>query len=205
MPDALPSHSCQSGVRFSPGLITTLLLVLNALGCAHVISEGVRRDINPDILFSQVAQSTQDYIGTQVIWGGKIVQTRNAPDAAEVEVIQYRLDSLGEPVVGDYSGGRFIFLRKGFLEPEIYSKGRRVTGAGRVVGNRVGKLDESDYTYVLVEVEELHLFEKPYTGPPYFYDPFFYGYYPYFYGGRFGRPFGMYRGFYGFHGYPYWW
>jgi outer membrane lipoprotein len=68
------------------------------------------------------------------------------------------------------------------VESEVYAKGREVTGAGKVVGSKTGKVDDRDYRYPVIEVEELHLFERrerfyldPYLGNPYspWRDPFY--------------------------------
>ena len=66
------------------------------------------------------------------------METRVLPEGTEIEVVQKKIDFSGYPEAGDESGGRFIFFKKGFLEPEIYSKGRGVTGVGKFKGTRMG-------------------------------------------------------------------
>ena len=71
-----------------------------------------------------------------------------------------------------------------FLDPEIYSKGRKLTVGGKVVGVRPQPLGNRLYRYPVIEAEELHLWPKKvsYARP---YDPyphcwhFPWHYYPY--------------------------
>ncbi|MBI4383066.1 MAG: Slp family lipoprotein [Nitrospinae bacterium] len=164
------------------------LLVLLCAGCAHVISERFRQEAGPALAFSEAFQSPEKYIGGKVVFGGVIVKTVNLPDRAEIEVVQKELDAYGNPSPSDASGGRFIFSKPGYLESEIYSRGREVTGAGKITGVKAGKVDDREYRFPVVEVEELHLWEKKerYYYPPYYWDYFgppywgrYWGSYPY--------------------------
>ncbi len=178
------------------GLVGAILLV--GLGCSHAISPAVRQGVDADVTFGRVLQSPGDHAGKRIIWGGEIVATQNQSDQVEIEVIQKTLDSAGEPLQVDDSGGRFIFIQPGYLEPEIYSKGRRVTGAGKIVGSRMGQVGEREYLYPLVELEELHLWSEapeydynPYY-PSFYYGPWWYPY-PYSYGLGYGRDYFRHR------------
>ena len=158
--------------RWRVGLVVFAFL-LN--GCAYPISENLRREADP-VVFSQLFQHPEPYAGKKVILGGTIVKVVNFPDKAEIEVVQKELDSYGAPQRGDVTGGRFIFVKPGYVESEVYAKGREVTGAGKVLGSKLGKLEDRDYRYPLIEVEELHLWEKrdrlypmyPFLGYPYY-------------------------------------
>jgi len=109
--------------------------------------------------------------------GGSIVQTRNFPDKSEVEVVQKPLDSYGNLDTGDATLGRFIFRRPGYLESEVYSKGRDIIGAGIIIGSQSGKIGDRDYQFPVIEPEEMNLLPQ-YPDYPYYYD----WYYPYYYG-----------------------
>ncbi len=144
----------------------------------------------------QVFESPDTYIGRRVVWGGEIVKTHNIPGGAEIEIIQKNLDSTGEPYGGDQTAGRFIFFKKGYLESEVFSKGRKVTGAGVITGSQVRRVEDQEYRFPVIEVEELHLWEEV---PAVYYDPFYWDpfWYPYPYRYRyFRRP---------YWGYPYYW
>lgn len=191
MHNSLERHSEEPAGRrgILPGLdgrgsrtaLTLALCFLIINGCAYPISENLRRETEPVVAFSQVIQSPEAYIGKKVIFGGTIVKTTNFPDTAEIEVVQKELDTYGHPARGDATGGRFIFTKPGYVEPEIYAKGREITGAGKVVGSKAGKVDDREYRYPVIEVEELHLWdikERYYPDYPYWGYPY-YPYYPY--------------------------
>ncbi len=167
-------------------------------GCAHPISEDLRKSIDPNARLPVIQKNPNQYAEQNVMFGGVIVATRNFPDKTEIEVIQKELDFFGYPSRGDNSEGRFVFVKQGFLEPEIYSKGRYVTGAGKLSGTQTGKVNDLEMELPVIEVAELRLWED-YSKAPYgSYS------YPYYYG-PYGGPFSPYgRGFRRF-GYPYWW
>ncbi len=150
--------------------------LLSCMACAHVISDRARQEINADLNFAKLIDSPEQYKGEKVLLGGQIVQTRNIGDRTEIEVIQKPLDFTGYPSNGDETGGRFIFVIPRYLESEIYSKDRLVTGAGKVTAGRVGKVGDTEYEYPVIAVEELHLWEK--ITRRYYYDPFYPYYYP---------------------------
>ena len=149
------------------------LMFLVFSGCAHPVSEGFRNTVDPNLTFAQLFESPDAHRGKPVVLGGVIVETRNLPDKTEIEVVQKDLDFTGYPELGDDSGGRFIIEKPGYLEPEIFSKGRRIVGAGKVTGSRQGKVGGRDYRFPVVDASELHLLEDlnrlPYFYPPYWY------------------------------------
>jgi outer membrane lipoprotein len=168
-------------------MLLTFVSYVGLAACAHPISDELRARIDPNIKFQQIFKQTDDYLDKNVMLGGIIVKTTNFENRAEVEVIQKDLDNFGYPSREDKTDGRFIFIKEGFLDPEIWSKGRYVTGAGVAKGARTGKIDNKNYLYPLIEAAELKLWENYnysfYYGS--YYGPFYRPYY--FYGDGFGR------------------
>jgi outer membrane lipoprotein len=160
----------------TPARILISFILLAIMACAHPISKGMRETLDPGISTGGLFASTDQYVGKRVMLGGSIVETRNFPAKSEIEVVQKEVDSSGRVSSNDATLGRFIFRRQGYLESEIYAKGREVIGVGKVVGNQTGKIGDREYLFPVVEVEELHLMEV-YREVPYYYDPF----YPYYY------------------------
>jgi outer membrane lipoprotein len=66
-----------------------------------------------------------------VILGGYILETKNLTDETIVEVLQAPLTFQVEPKSKDLSEGRFIVSHKGFLDPEVYNKDRKLTVANQ--------------------------------------------------------------------------
>jgi outer membrane lipoprotein len=98
--------------------------------------------------------------GTQVLWGGVILNTTNLKDNTAVEVLGYPLDTDQEPQRDQQPLGRFIFEAKGYLEPATYAKDRKVTVVGRLARSQAGKVGESDYVYPVVTPGQLYLWPK---------------------------------------------
>jgi outer membrane lipoprotein len=153
-----------------------LLALIGLFGCAHPLSEELRKGLDPTLNFQRLLESPEKFIGKRVMFGGVIVETRALPHGTEVEVVQKEIDFSGYPEMDNMTGGRFIFFNKEFLEPEIYSKGRGIIGVGKIKGTRISKVGERPYEFPIIEAEELKLLDKvkrnPYFYPPYW-DPWY--------------------------------
>ena len=151
-------------------------LLVGLMGCAHPVSEELRKGLDATLTFERLLETPEEFIGKRVMFGGAIVETRTLPEGTDIEVVQKKIDFTGYPESGDQTGGRFIFFSKGFLEPEIYSKGRGVTGVGKMRGTKMGKVGARPYEFPVIEVEELKLLDdierNPYFYPPYW-DPWY--------------------------------
>ncbi len=186
-------QECHPNRRIKQFTLLGCALLWLLTGCVHPISKQMRESVDPTVSLSQLFENPDAQSGKKVILGGDIVETRNLPGKTEIEVVQKPVDSFGYVEGGDATLGRFIFVRPGYLEAEVYEKGRQVIGAGRIVGGQDGKLGEADYRYPVIEAEELHLEEEYEYGP--YYDPFYPHYYHPFYRHPFSR----------FSRYPYYW
>ena len=170
--------------------LANFLTVVFFLSCAHPVSQEIRKGLDPDIEFESLVNDPSPFLGKRVLFGGVIAVTRNTKNGTELEIVQKNLEAYGNLEAGDYSGGRFLFFNKGYLEPEIYASGRELIGVGKVTGQKLGKVGDYPYNFPVIEVEELHLLDhtkpSPYYSPPAYSDPsyrpyFFGGYWPYFY------------------------
>jgi len=146
----------------------TMAAVLLLAGCAHVISKETLKEVDRNATFAQVVKAPDAYIGKTVLFGGEIIETKNFADKSQVVVLQSPLDSRDRPVGGDVSEGRFIVTTTGFLDPAIYSPGRKITVAGKVVGKEKRPMGEIEYTYPVIEKQGLYLWpvEMPASAEP---------------------------------------
>jgi outer membrane lipoprotein len=152
-------------------LLVIILLTLTT-GCAHVISKEVRREVDPGVTFEMLRRDPSAFRGKVVLLGGVIVSAVNEKDGTLLELYQTRMDGMGTPIDVDRSSGRFLALYKGFLDGEIYRKGRRMTIAGVAEGEKVKRLGDIDYRYPYLVVKEIHLWkEEPVRRYDPFYDP----------------------------------
>jgi outer membrane lipoprotein len=136
-----------------------LLLVIALAGCAHIFSKDILNQVDSEISFEELLTDPGAYKGKVVLLGGVIVKAENKEEGTLLEIYQTEIDSYGRPINTDVSQGRFLALYEGFLDSEVYSKGRKITVAGVVDGEEVMKLGEIDYHYLHLSVQEIHLWE----------------------------------------------
>ncbi len=141
------------------------------------------------------ARVQPELFGSNVRWGGVLVDTRNEKDRTCFEVLSRTLGGSMRPQVEDQTSGRFIACTNGFHDPEIYAKGREVTLTGQIQNMEVRKIEEFDYHYPVLEITDLVLWEERKNARVYdtYYDPFYYPYY-------WGYPYGGYFPYYPYHG-----
>ncbi|MBI4690555.1 MAG: Slp family lipoprotein [Nitrospirae bacterium] len=169
------------------------VLLLVAVGflissCTHVLSKSVREQSRTDILFSEIKGNIDKYKGSIFILGGIIVETKNTEEGSIIEAVQTPVNEYGDLIDTDLSSGRFMAIDKGYLDPMIHKKRREITIAGELIGSRKKKIGDTEYTYPLFAIKELHLWKEEKGRYYYYYHPP-YPYYPHWY---------WYR-------YPYWW
>src|SRR4030042_1838169 len=137
------------------------LLLLS--GCAHVISKDIRDKADISLAFEKVIKKPIAYKGKTVVWGGEIVETINQKNGTtEFEVFQIPLDSTDAPKISNVSEGRFLILVNKYLDPYLYRKGRRITVAGEILGEKIQPLGEMDYRYPLILSKQIYLWEEYY-------------------------------------------
>ena len=133
--------------------------------------------------------------GSTVRWGGVIIDSMNASDSTCFEVLSRDLDKYLRPEVQDRTAGRFIACKQGFYDPEVFARGREVTLIGRIRDVEVKNIDEFEYRYPVVDVNELVLWQvreeiyvvDGFCDPvwyPYYWGSPYRGHYPYYPPGR---------------------
>ena len=141
-------------------------------GCAGVISQGVRQQVNDEVSLKSVRETPKGFNDEMVLWSGEIIGAKNEREGTLLEILQKPADFETRPVQGDKSEGRFLAIYKGYLDVAIYKEGREVTVAGRVKDSKVMPLGEIEYTYPLIEIEEIYLWPERKREYPhsYYYD-----------------------------------
>ena len=153
-----------------PRTVALLVAACFLAGCVRAISKEVRREAVTVENFGQVRQATDAFKGKTVILGGDILETRNRPEGTTVVVLEKSLDWTLRPRLLDVTGGRFMVRFGEYLDPAIFSKGRQITVAGRVVGSETEKVGEVPYNYVILEGRESYLWRESYESTPPWYD-----------------------------------
>ena len=139
------------------------------------MSQDIRRQADESASFSEIQKSPDRFRGTVVIWGGVIIETTNLKESTAIKVMQTALDFQRRPTNLDRSEGRFVIRVDRFLDPDIFRKGREITVGGPVAGYEVHPIGEIQYTYPVVQANELKIWEKRIDYPPYYYDPWYWG------------------------------
>lgn len=173
---------------------------------------GLEREIDTTVSFADLKRSPDEYLGRTVMIGGNVIKAKRTEAGTELEILQLPTEKEGTLTEERLrSEGRFLAVREQFLDPASLPQGTPITVIGTVKGETTRQLDESDYTYPILEVKHIIDWKSiasqrrrdrsPYYGayyPPY--GPS--GLYPYggAYGGYWGGPFGGYYGGRGFYG-----
>jgi len=136
-------------------LFAALLLSACASGPKYP-TEGVALTLTPQQAIAEADSQT----GKSVLWGGMIVNSTNLEQRTRLEVLGYPLDSDQRPQTNQPPYGRFLLFKEGYLETVDYAPGRQITVLGRFSRVQSGKLDETSYTYPVVDAEQLYLWSK---------------------------------------------
>jgi outer membrane lipoprotein len=174
------------GIWIMHKLQTTFIIIfaLASMVSCSVISHQVRSEANPPVPFQTLIRDADKFLGQTVILGGYILETKNLQSQTILKVLQTPLRLGDDPDLKKRSQGRFMVYHKGFLDPEVYSKGQVITVAGRVIGTAVEKIGDEQIQYLKIENREIYLWSN-YTNKPLYYYPWPYPHhrtlYPYWY------------------------
>ena len=145
--------------------------------------------------FIQIKSAPDSFKGQPMVLGGQVLSAKRLKDGTRIEVLQLPLNEAQQPTMDLMkSQGRFVAIQREFLDPATLPQGTFVTITGEVTGSMVLPLDETSYTYPVVEVKSLHTWSPAQESTQWRGRP-----YPYY--GPFGPP---YWGPYG-RAFPYYW
>lgn len=179
-------------------IISIVILALSACTTVPEQIQGTFQEISP-------ARVEPGVFGSDVRWGGTIVSTSVKGDKTCFEVLSRELDKYLRPKLEDSTAGRFIACKPGFHDPMVFSSGREVTVTGKIQSIEVRKLEEFDYRYPVMAVDDLVLWQKRRVVMRYrgYSDPFYGPWYGHrgwgYWGGWGGYPY--YRGPYPYPGF----
>ncbi len=146
--------------KFSFMLLSAMLLC----ACASAPKFDTN-NINLNITPQQALVETTQLQGTAVLWGGVIIASSNLKQATQFEILAYPLDSKQRPDPKKTPQGRFLALQPGYLETSDYNQGRLISLSGTLQQNRTGRVGETEYTYPVIEIRQLHLWPKRSESP----------------------------------------
>ena len=151
MSDRLPART----------LLSTVALLVTLTGCASTQEAGDGSDVQA-FTFLQVKAAPDSLKGQAVVFGGKVLTARRLKDGTRIEILQLPLDRLTRPGYDlTQSQGRFIAIYREFLDPATVPHGTRITVTGEVSGSITLPLDETDYTYPVIDIKRVQVWAGP--------------------------------------------
>ena len=163
-------------------LLSTLALLVTLTGCASTQEQEAGE--GQPLTFLQVKASPDSFKGQSVVFGGKVLTARRQKDSTRIEILQLPLDRSLRPGYDlTQSQGRFIALQREFLDPATVPPGTRVTVTGDVSGSVQQPLDETSYTYPVIDIKRVQVWggmedvasrmrPYPYMGPGPYWGPY---------------------------------
>ena len=141
-------------------LLCTLVLLVTLTGCASTQEAGDGSDTQA-LTFLQVKAAPDSFKGQSAVIGGKVLTARRLKDGTRIEILQLPLDRSMHPGYDlTKSQGRFIALQREFLDPATLPPGTRVTVTGEVSGSVTLPLDETDYTYPVIDIKRVQVWTR---------------------------------------------
>jgi outer membrane lipoprotein len=164
-------------------LLSTVALLVILTGCASTQEAGDGSDAQTQALtFLQVKAAPDSFQGQSVAFGGKVLTARRLKDGTRIEILQLPLDQSTRPGYDlTQSQGRFIAIYREFLDPATVPHGTRITVTGEVSGSITLPLDETDYTYPVINIKRVQVWAgsddvapriRPYMGPGPYWGPY---------------------------------
>ena len=181
-------HSNHVHIKILLSVLSLIALIVVSSCATKPIAKQLREAAMAEgVTFPMVLQKPDAHVGDIVLWGGTIIETTNMKDGTEIIVLEIPLSGDERPGTSKDSQGRFIATSSKFLDPAIYKSGRQITIAGEVAGKKTLPLGKTSYTYPVVTVKQVHLWEKKHRYRyvyPYGYwgwGPYWDGWYPSYY------------------------
>lgn len=157
------------------------LVLLAGLLTACVGTTVVNKPADVPLTYQELVDNTEPYVGRTVVMGGYVISVENFENSTRVTAVQAPLGSGQKPKSKDLSQGRLILIYSGFLDPEVYTKDRKITVSGTLSGSStMARGEKTPYPYLEIQVAEIHLWpvEKPPPPYPYVDDPWYPFHYP---------------------------
>lgn len=159
---------CYNGGMRWPSSIGLGSVCIFLAGCATLGDQGGILPSGPPLLsFEQVKAAPESYNGQPVTFGGKVLSARRLKAGTRIEILQLPLTRSDQPTMDlEQTQGRFVALQKEFLDPATIPPGTFITVTGVMAGSVTLPLDETEYTYPLLHVNNLRVWSDRYEEPP---------------------------------------
>ncbi|MEO7858824.1 MAG: Slp family lipoprotein [Nitrospirales bacterium] len=153
-------------------LLSLMAVLVMLVGCASMQEAEDRQTLT----FLQVKAAPDSFQGQPAVFGGKVLTARRQKDGTRIEILQLPLDRSTRPGYDlTQSQGRFIAIYREFLDPATIPPGTRITVTGEVSRSMTLPLDETEYTYPVLNINRVQVWPalegmapriRPYMGGP---------------------------------------
>jgi outer membrane lipoprotein len=165
----------------TPRCLLLIAALFLATGCA-TSQDTVESTSPPQIPFMQVKATPDSYRGQTITWGGEVLSARRLKEGTRIEILQLPLNASLQPTMElSKSQGRFVAIQREFLDPATIPAGTFVTVTGEISGSITLPLDETEYTYPIVELKTMKVWVRvedqpvrirPHIGPGSYWGPY---------------------------------
>ena len=163
-------------------------------GYDKLIPANLRQQMDRSVSLQELQAHPEQYEGRTIMLGGSVLSSKRLKDRTEIEILELPLmEGLVPAVDRTQSRGRFLAVKTEFLDPATVRTGSLITVVGKVVGTLERPLDETVYTYPVVEI--LHTTDWERIRPTFGYSRAV----PYSYLGDYYGGYGGYSGYGGFY------
>lgn len=159
-------------------LLSIMALLVMLAGCAST----QEADEKQGFTFLQVKATPDSFQGQPAVFGGTVLTARRQKDGTKIEILQLPLDRSTRPGYDlTQSQGRFIAIYREFLDPATIPPGTRITVTGEISRSMTLPLDETDYTYPVLNITRVQVWPtsenmsprmRPYMGPGSYWGPY---------------------------------
>jgi outer membrane lipoprotein len=143
------------------GIASLVLMAVSCTSREYVIPEPLASQIDTSLTFGELQASPTSHIGKVVALGGEVLHATRLRDGTSMEVLQVPLDGSEPRMAVQQSQGRFLAVQDEFLDPATLSGRPRVTIVGEVTGAKTQRLDDSQYTYPVLAVKHMKVWQEP--------------------------------------------
>lgn len=121
-------------------------------GCTTIPSS-IKGNGQPDLQkdFLKLKQTPNLYVGQQVRLGGLVINVVNQPHETLLEIAVLPLNNDAQPEIGAQYQGRILAKSLTFLDP-VNFRNHYVTVLGNLTGNRPGRVGNSSYPFVTMNI-----------------------------------------------------
>ncbi|HMK43252.1 MAG TPA: Slp family lipoprotein, partial [Dissulfurispiraceae bacterium] len=152
-------------------------------GCAPVLSAKVMDQASINVPLGEMRAAPEAYRGQLFAFGGTIASVKQTVAGSLMELAYASVNSRGY-LQNNLSGVRvlaFYPAEYGILDPVVFAKERKVTVAGTFDGLQEGKIEQMDYAFPFFQIREIYLWPLE-PQRVYYYDPYWPGYPPFYFG-----------------------